>query len=64
MIFQDKTVLILGSGVSGIGALEALSKVHAKCILFDGNEKLVVMIRKKKRKILRERFQKVVKLRL
>ena len=40
MIFQDKTVLILGSGVSGIGALEALSKVHAKCILFDGNEKL------------------------
>lgn len=40
MIFQDKTVLILGSGVSGIGALEALSKVQAKCILFDGNDKL------------------------
>ena len=42
MIFQDKTVLILGSGVSGIGALEALSRVKAKCILFDGNEKLSI----------------------
>ncbi len=40
MIFQDKTILILGSGVSGMGALEALTKVHTHCILFDGNEKL------------------------
>ena len=40
MIFQDKTVLILGSGISGIGALEALSKVHANCIVFDGNSNL------------------------
>ncbi len=40
MIFQDKTILILGSGVSGIGALKALTKVHTHCILFDGNEKL------------------------
>lgn len=40
MIFQDKTILVLGSGISGIGALKALTKVHAHCVLFDGNDKL------------------------
>lgn len=40
MIFQDKTILIIGSGISGMGALKALTSVHAQCILFDGNEAL------------------------
>ncbi len=40
MIFTDKNILIVGTGISGIGALKALSTVQADCILFDGNEKL------------------------
>ena len=40
MDFFNKKVLIVGTGVSGIGALQALSTVQADCILYDGNEKL------------------------
>ena len=40
MIFTNKTILIVGTGISGIGALRALSTVHADCILYDGNDKL------------------------
>lgn len=40
MIFENKTILVLGSGVSGIGALEALARAKANCVLFDGNENL------------------------
>ncbi|MBR3762499.1 MAG: UDP-N-acetylmuramoyl-L-alanine--D-glutamate ligase [Lachnospiraceae bacterium] len=40
MIFTDKNILIIGSGISGMGALKALSAVQAHLIVFDGNEKL------------------------
>lgn len=40
MNFTGKNILIVGTGISGIGALKALSTVQAKCILFDGNVKL------------------------
>ena len=40
MIFTGKNILIVGSGISGMGALKALSTVQANCILYDGNEKL------------------------
>ncbi len=40
MDFKDKQIIIIGTGISGIGALRALSAVGAHCILFDGNEKL------------------------
>lgn len=40
MIFQDKTILIVGSGVSGMGALQALTTVGAHCIIFDSNNSL------------------------
>lgn len=40
MIFTDKNILIVGSGISGMGALKALSTVQARCIVFDGNDKL------------------------
>ena len=40
MIFADKNILIVGSGISGMGALKALSTVKANCILYDGNENL------------------------
>lgn len=42
MIFTGKKVLIIGTGISGIGALRALSAVSADCILFDGNDKLTI----------------------
>lgn len=40
MELQGKKVLVVGSGISGIGAVEALNHVGAEAILFDANEKL------------------------
>lgn len=40
MNFTDKTVLVIGSGISGIGAVTLLSKVGANIVLYDGNEKV------------------------
>jgi len=40
MNFTNKKILIIGTGISGIGALKALSAVQADCILYDGNDKL------------------------
>ncbi len=37
---KGKKVLVVGSGISGIGAVEALYHVGAKPLLFDENEKL------------------------
>ena len=37
---RDKKVLVVGSGISGIGAVEALCRVGAVPILFDANDKL------------------------
>lgn len=40
MNLQDKTVLVIGTGKSGIGAARLLAKVGAKLILFDNNKEL------------------------
>lgn len=40
MELQDKKVMIVGTGISGIGAAKLLNKVGAKVIVYDGNEKL------------------------
>ena len=40
MIFTGKNILIVGTGISGMGALKALSTVQANCILYDSNENL------------------------
>lgn len=40
MDLSGKSVLVFGTGVSGIGAADLLEKVRAKVILYDGNEKL------------------------
>ena len=45
---QNKTVLVIGTGKSGIGAAGILSKAGAKTILFDSNEKLNVETLKEK----------------
>lgn len=37
---QGKTVLVFGSGISGIGAVRLLEAVKADVILYDGNDKL------------------------
>lgn len=39
---RGKKVLVVGSGISGIGAVEALYHVGAKPLLYDENEKLTV----------------------
>ena len=40
MELKDKKVLVFGTGISGIGAVELLEKVQAKPVLYDGNTKL------------------------
>lgn len=40
MDLQGKKVLVVGSGISGMGAVEALNHAKAEPILFDENEKL------------------------
>lgn len=37
---RDKKVLVVGSGISGVGAVEALCRVGADPILFDANDEL------------------------
>jgi UDP-N-acetylmuramoylalanine--D-glutamate ligase len=39
-MITDKHILIIGAGVSGIGAAELLEKAGAAPVLYDGNEKL------------------------
>ncbi len=40
MTFQDRKVLVIGSGISGVGAVSLLSLFGADIILYDSNEKL------------------------
>lgn len=40
MDLKGKRVIVAGSGVSGIGAVQLLSQVGAQILLYDGNEKL------------------------
>lgn len=40
--FRGRKVLVVGSGISGIGAVESLHHVGAKPLLFDENEKVTV----------------------
>lgn len=40
MDVKNKTVLVVGTGISGIGAVELLCKENAKPILFDANDNL------------------------
>ena len=40
MEVTGKTVLVFGSGLSGIGAAKLLERRKAQVILYDGNEKL------------------------
>jgi UDP-N-acetylmuramoylalanine--D-glutamate ligase len=42
MNLKNKKVMVVGSGISGIGAVNLLNKVGADCILYDGNDKLKV----------------------
>lgn len=48
MDLTGKTVLVVGSGISGVAAAELLKKKEIKTILFDGNRELdLVALRKK-----------------
>ena len=48
MNVANETVLVIGTGMSGIGAVELLNRVQAKPVLFDANETLEIdKIRKK-----------------
>ena len=40
MELNNKKVMVVGTGISGIGAIDLLNKAGADCIIFVGNEKL------------------------
>ncbi len=40
MDLKDKKVMVVGTGISGIGAIKLLNKVGADCIIYDSNAKL------------------------
>ena len=40
MDLKGKRVMVVGTGISGIGAIDLLNKVGADCIIYDANEKL------------------------
>lgn len=40
MNLQGKKIIVAGSGISGIGAVKLLARLHADIVLYDGNEKL------------------------
>lgn len=40
MNFENKTVLVYGTGISGISAVSLLESVEARVILYDENTKL------------------------
>ncbi|WP_031556663.1 UDP-N-acetylmuramoyl-L-alanine--D-glutamate ligase [Lachnospira multipara] len=42
MDLKNKKVMVVGTGISGIGAVNLLNKVGADCILYDCNDKLKV----------------------
>lgn len=53
MEFRQKNVLVVGLGISGLGAAELLCRKQARLTLFDGNEKLT---KDEVREKLKERF--------
>ena len=40
MDLKGKKVMVVGTGISGIGAIDLLNKVGAECIIYDANDKL------------------------
>lgn len=52
MEFQEKNVLVFGSGKSGIAAAELLEKQNANIFVFEGNEKQSVAEIKENRRAL------------
>lgn len=45
---RNKTVMVVGAGISGLGAVHLLNEAGAEVILYDGNEKLDRLALKKK----------------
>ena len=41
-MLKGKKCLVVGSGISGIGAVTLLNRLNANIILFDGNEKMTI----------------------
>lgn len=54
MDWTQKTVLVVGTGISGIAATELLLKNGSRVILFDGNQELDVNTLKEKNPVLTE----------
>ena len=52
MEFSGKKVTVVGTGISGIGAVGLLNAVGAEVVLYDGNEKLKIEDIEKKKILL------------
>ena len=41
-MLSKQKCLVVGSGISGVGAVALLSKMNAEIIFFDGNQKMTI----------------------
>ena len=55
MEFSGKKVTVVGTGISGIGAVGLLNAVGAEVVLYDGNEKLKIEDIEKKIRYIQSR---------
>lgn len=53
MDLTGKTVLVVGSGISGVAATELLKKKNVNVVLFDGNKELDLTALREKHRSLR-----------
>lgn len=48
--------MVVGTGISGIGAIDLLNKAGADCIIYDGNEKLSRKMYQRNLKAIKQRL--------
>ena len=54
MNLSGKKVIVVGTGISGIGAVKLLCEVGAQAVLYDGNDKLDKAERSEERRVGKE----------
>ena len=56
MELNNKKVMAVGTGISGIGAIDLLNKAGADCIIYDGNESFQGKIYQRNLKAIKQRL--------
>ena len=56
MELNNKKVMVVGTGISGIGAIDLLNKAGADSIIYDGNESFQGKIYQRNLKAIKQRL--------